>query len=86
MAIEAAVGETAGIEQNLKQFLLVLSVSLSVATLPQIFSWFRQIPYTLLLVIAGLGLAFIDVRLVNLSPALILAIFCLLYYLKRHGI
>jgi CPA1 family monovalent cation:H+ antiporter len=46
-----------------------------VATLPQIFSWFRQIPYTLLLVIAGLGLAFIDVRLVNLSPELILAIF-----------
>jgi CPA1 family monovalent cation:H+ antiporter len=75
MAIEAAVGESAGIEQNLKQFLLVLSVSLSVATLPQIFSWFRQIPYTLLLVIAGLGLAFIDVRLVNLSPELILAIF-----------
>ncbi|MEO1433076.1 MAG: sodium:proton antiporter [Cyanobacteria bacterium J06633_8] len=75
MAIEAAVGETAGIEQNLKQFLLVLSVSLSVATLPQVFSWFRQIPYTLLLVIAGLGLAFVDVRLVNLSPELILAIF-----------
>lgn len=75
MTIEAAVGEAAGIEQNLKQFLLVLSVSLSVATLPQIFSWFRQIPYTLLLVIAGLGLAFVDVRLVNLSPELILAIF-----------
>ncbi len=75
MAIENAVGETAGIEQNLKQFLLVLSVSLSVATLPQVFSWFRQIPYTLLLVIAGLGLAFVDVRLVNLSPELILAIF-----------
>lgn len=74
MAIETAVGEAA-IEDNLKQFLLVLSVSLSVATLPQIFSWFRQIPYTLLLVIAGLGLAFVDVRLVNLSPELILAIF-----------
>ncbi|MEB3147733.1 MAG: Na+/H+ antiporter, partial [Sphaerospermopsis sp.] len=42
---------------------------------PQIFSWFRQIPYTLLLVIAGLGLALVDVRLVNLSPGLILAIF-----------
>lgn len=65
----------AGIEQNLQQFLLVLSVSLSVATLPRIFSWFRQIPYTLLLVIVGLGLAFIDVRLVNLSPELILSIF-----------
>ncbi|WP_026733599.1 cation:proton antiporter [Fischerella sp. PCC 9605] len=74
MAIESALGEV-GIEQNLKQFLLVLSVSLSVATLPQVFSWFRQIPYTLLLVIAGLGLALVDVRLVNLSPELILAIF-----------
>jgi CPA1 family monovalent cation:H+ antiporter len=63
------------IETNLKQFLLVLSVSLSVATLPQIFSWFRQIPYTLLLVIVGLGLAFVDVRLIDLSPALILFIF-----------
>lgn len=74
MAIETAIAETA-IESNLKQFLLVLSVSLSVATLPQIFSWFRQIPYTLLLVIVGLGLALVDVRLVNLSPSLILFIF-----------
>ncbi|WP_315788406.1 Na+/H+ antiporter [Fischerella sp. JS2] len=74
MALESAVGEVA-IEQNLKQFLLVLSVSLTVATLPQVFSWFRHIPYTLLLVIAGLGLALVDVRLVNLSPELILAIF-----------
>ncbi|MCL1463827.1 cation:proton antiporter [Argonema galeatum] len=64
-----------GIEENLKQFILVLLVSLSVATLSQSVSWFRQIPYTLLLVIAGLGLAFIDVRLVNLSPPLILFIF-----------
>ncbi|MGA7954327.1 MAG: Na+/H+ antiporter [Gloeobacterales cyanobacterium] len=63
------------ISENLKSFLLVLSVSLSVATLPQIFSWFRQIPYTLLLVIVGLGLALVDVRLVNLSPELILLIF-----------
>jgi monovalent cation:H+ antiporter, CPA1 family len=63
------------IEENLKQFLLVLSVSLSVATLPQIFSWFRKIPYTLLLVIVGLGLALADVRLINLSPQLILLIF-----------
>ena len=53
----------------------MLSVSLSVATLPQIFSWFRHIPYTLLLVIVGLGLAFADVRLVELSPELILSIF-----------
>ncbi|MEG4283880.1 sodium:proton antiporter [Microcoleus sp. A006_D1] len=72
--IETSVQEVA-IEENLKQFLLVLSVSLSVATLPQIFSWFRRIPYTLLLVIVGLGLAFVDVRLVNLSPELILLIF-----------
>ena len=72
--IETSLHEVA-IEENLKQFLLVLSVSLSVATLPQIFSWFRRIPYTLLLVIVGLGLAFVDVRLVNLSPELILLIF-----------
>lgn len=70
-----SVQSSAVIEDNLKQFLLALSVSLSVATLPQVFSWFRQIPYTLLLVIVGLGLAFIDVRLVDLSPALILSIF-----------
>jgi monovalent cation:H+ antiporter, CPA1 family len=63
------------IANNLEQFLLVLAVSLAVATLPQVFSWFRQIPYTLLLVIVGLGLAFVDVRLVDLSPGLILAIF-----------
>jgi monovalent cation:H+ antiporter, CPA1 family len=74
MTIEA-LAEKSAIEANLKQFLLVLSVSLSVATLPQIISWFRQIPYTLLLVIVGLGLALVDVRLVNLSPELILSIF-----------
>ena len=72
--VESAVGEQA-ITSNLKQFLLVLSVSLGVATLPQIFSWFRQIPYTLLLVIAGLGLAIANVHLVTLSPQLILSIF-----------
>lgn len=33
--VESAIGE-ATIETNLKQFLLVLSVSLSVATLPKI--------------------------------------------------
>lgn len=63
------------IAANLKQFLLVLSISLTVATLPRTFSWLQNIPYTLLLVIAGLGLALIDVRLVNLSPELILTIF-----------
>jgi CPA1 family monovalent cation:H+ antiporter len=72
--IEAGLKDIA-IAENLKQFLLVLSVSLSVATLPQIFSWFRRIPYTLLLVIVGLGLALADVRLINLSPQLILLIF-----------
>ena len=66
---------TATIESNLKQFLLVLSVSLSVATLSQTVNWFRQIPYTLLLVIVGLGLAAVNVQLVNLSPGLILVIF-----------
>jgi CPA1 family monovalent cation:H+ antiporter len=74
MVLDTANAELA-IETNLKQFLLVLSVSLSVATLPRVFSWFRQIPYTLLLVIVGLGLAFVDVRLVDLSPTLILSIF-----------
>ncbi|MBW4657767.1 MAG: sodium:proton antiporter [Drouetiella hepatica Uher 2000/2452] len=73
MTIDSAVGEAA-IEAHLKQFLLVLSVSLTVATLPQVLRWFRQIPYTLLLVIVGTGLAFLDVRLVDLSPALILTI------------
>ncbi len=74
MSMESAIAE-ASIKQNLEQFLLVLSVSLTVATISRLFSWFRQIPYTLLLVIVGLGLAFIDIRLVNLSPELILEIF-----------
>ncbi|MGI0479560.1 Na+/H+ antiporter [Geminocystis sp. CENA526] len=63
------------IEENLQQFLIVLSVSLSVATISRFSSWFRQIPYTLLLVIVGLGLAFVNIRLVDLSPELILEIF-----------
>ena len=67
MEIEAMVTETV-IEQNLEQFLLVLCVSLSVATLSRVFSWFRRIPFTLLLVIVGLILAFVDIRLVSLSP------------------
>lgn len=75
LVMTAEIAAETGIEENLKQFLLVLAVSLSVATLPQVFSWFRRIPYTLLLVIVGLGLAFADVRLVNLSPQLILLIF-----------
>ncbi|NJK76804.1 MAG: sodium:proton antiporter, partial [Microcoleus sp. SU_5_6] len=74
MTPETLISEVT-IEGNLKQFLLVLAVSLSVATLPQIFSWLSKIPYTLLLVIVGLGLAFLDVRLAVLSPELILLIF-----------
>ncbi len=74
MALEPATNEVA-IAEQIKQFLFALSISLSVATLTQIFSWFRRIPYTLLLVIVGLGLAFLDVRLVSLSPGLILVIF-----------
>jgi CPA1 family monovalent cation:H+ antiporter len=74
MAIESTLREVE-IETSLKQFLLVLSVSLSVATLPQMINWLHKIPYTLLLVIVGLGLAFFDVRLVHLSPELILLIF-----------
>ncbi|MEN9202962.1 MAG: sodium:proton antiporter [Thermostichus sp. DG02_2_bins_29] len=67
--------ESEAIKTNLERFLLVLTVSLSVATLPQIFRWVRQIPYTLLLVVVGAALALVDVRLVNLSPELILTIF-----------
>jgi CPA1 family monovalent cation:H+ antiporter len=74
MTPETLISEVT-IEGNLKQFLLVLAVSLSVATLPQIFNWLSKIPYTLLLVIVGLGLAFLNVRLAVLSPKLILLIF-----------
>lgn len=63
------------IEANLRQFCLVLSVSLGVATLSRVFSVLRNIPYTLLLLLVGLGLAVLDVRLINLSPELILFIF-----------
>lgn len=71
--------EGAGLEEsiitNLTRFVLVLCVSLTTATLPQLFSWVRLIPYTLLLVIVGMGLAFLDVRLVTLYPEVILFIF-----------
>ncbi|GAB4324558.1 MAG: hypothetical protein OHK0047_08990 [Leptolyngbyaceae cyanobacterium] len=67
--------DEATIAHNLTRFLLVLCISLAVATLPRVFGWFRQVPYTLMLVIVGLGLAFIDVRFVELSPSLILMIF-----------
>jgi monovalent cation:H+ antiporter, CPA1 family len=74
MSLESSIAD-ASIKVNLEQFLIVLSVSLTVATVSRIFSWFRQIPYTSLLVIVGLGLAFVDIRLINLSPELILEIF-----------
>ncbi|MEL6136331.1 MAG: sodium:proton antiporter [Cyanobacteria bacterium J06628_6] len=73
-AVEAAI-ESPAIEENLRQFLLVLSVSLGVATLSRVVAWLRNIPYTLLLLLVGLGLAVLNVRLVNLSPELILFIF-----------
>jgi CPA1 family monovalent cation:H+ antiporter len=73
-AVEPAL-EDPFIEANLRQFCLVLSVSLGVATLSRVFSILRNIPYTLLLLLVGLGWRCLDVRLVNLSPELILFIF-----------
>ncbi len=67
--------DTPAIEAGLRQFLLVLSVALGVATLSRAISWLRSIPYTLLLLLVGLGLAVLDVRFINLSPELILFIF-----------
>ena len=66
--------ESEAIKSNLERFLLMLTVSLSVATLPQVLRWARQVPCTLLLVMVGAALALVDVRLVNLSPELILTI------------
>lgn len=63
------------IERNLKEFLPVLLVALSAASLPRIFAPLRQVPYTLLLLVVGLGLALVDVRLIDLSPGMILLIF-----------
>ena len=74
MSLESSITEIS-IEESLEQFLIVLSVSLAVATTSRVFSWLRQIPYTLLLVIVGLCLAFVNIRLVSLSPELILEIF-----------
>jgi len=45
------------IEKDLKQFLIILLVALGAASLPKIFVSLRQVPYTVLLVIIGLGLA-----------------------------
>ncbi|PSF37893.1 sodium:proton antiporter [Aphanothece hegewaldii CCALA 016] len=63
------------IEKDLKQFLVILMIALGAASLPKIFVSLRQVPYTLLLVIVGLGLALLDVRLLHLSPGLILMVF-----------
>jgi CPA1 family monovalent cation:H+ antiporter len=63
------------IEKDLKQFLIILLVALGAAILPKVFVALRQVPYTLLLVIVGLGLALVDVRLLDLSPGLILMVF-----------
>lgn len=73
MSLES--GTHTAISQNLEQFLIVLCISLSVATASRMFSWFRKIPYTLFLVIVGMGLAFLNIHLVALSPELILEIF-----------
>ena len=63
------------IEKELKQFLIVLLVARNAASLPKILTSLRQVPYTLLLVMVGLGLALLDVRVINLSPGRILLIF-----------
>ena len=75
LTVAAATLDNPAIEAGLRKFLLVLSVSLGVATLSRSLSWLRNIPYTLLLLLVGLGLAILDVRLINLSPELILFIF-----------
>lgn len=63
------------IEHDLKQFLIILLVALSAASLPKLIAPLRQFPYTLLLLIVGLALALVDVRLMHLSPGLILLVF-----------
>jgi monovalent cation:H+ antiporter, CPA1 family len=67
--------ETIAIEENLQQFLLIISAALVVATLSQIIPWLRQFPYTLMLVITGMGLSLLDIRFFTPSPELILWIF-----------
>ncbi len=63
------------IEADLKHFLIILLIALGAAILPKIFVVLRQVPYTLLLLLVGLGLALVDVRLLDLSPGLILMVF-----------
>jgi len=70
-----AITETSAIAEDLQRFLIVLSVSLTIATLSQLIPWLQKIPYTIMLVIVGLGLASLDIKLIELSPELILEIF-----------
>jgi monovalent cation:H+ antiporter, CPA1 family len=63
------------LEQQLKQFIIILLIALGAAILPKIVTALGQVPYTLLLLIVGLSLALVDVRLLHLSPGLILMVF-----------
>ncbi len=81
MALEKVVTD-GSIPQNLEAFLLVLSVSLGVASLSRLFAAFRNIPYSLLLVVVGLGLALFDVRLFDLKPDVTLYVFLPLLLFK----
>ncbi|PZO41926.1 MAG: sodium:proton antiporter [Pseudanabaena frigida] len=63
------------IEEDLKKFLAILLIALGASILPKIFVVLRQVPYTLLLLMVGLGLALVDVHLLDLSPGLILMVF-----------
>uniref|UniRef100_B8HSH0 Sodium/hydrogen exchanger n=1 Tax=Cyanothece sp. (strain PCC 7425 / ATCC 29141) TaxID=395961 RepID=B8HSH0_CYAP4 len=71
----AMTGGAEIIEEHMKQFLLVISAALVTATLPQLVPWLRKIPYTLALVMAGMGLAIFNVQFFTPSPELILWIF-----------
>ncbi|MGI0484180.1 cation:proton antiporter [Pantanalinema rosaneae CENA516] len=75
MYLISTLNESIGIEESLKQFLLVISAALGVATLSQVVPWLRRFPYTLMLVITGMGLALLNVRFFTPSPELILWIF-----------
>ncbi|HEY9615318.1 MAG TPA: cation:proton antiporter, partial [Microcoleaceae cyanobacterium] len=75
MYLISTLNESIAIEENLKQFLLVISAALGVATLSQVVPWLRRFPYTLMLVITGMGLALLNIRFFTPSPELILWIF-----------
>lgn len=67
--------ESIQIEKSLEQFLSVLAIALTAGILAQELPWLRRVPYTLLLVIVGLVLGIAEIRLLDLSPGLILLIF-----------